>query len=165
MEKLDGREFKGVRVTCVADVRFTGLDSSSLLMFYRPSRTFPATGLDLDPQLVDPTRMTMTAVAHPEDIAPAAMVTATEAHRAVATMMMTVADIVHPQELVAPLMIILLLVDGSMILTAAITLLTHMSMAMADLLQETTLPGITHQENAVAMPMTTLLLVIGNQSF
>lgn len=129
-------------------------------MFRRLSRTFPAIGLDLAPQLADLTRMTMTAVA-PVDTALAAKATATEAHLAVVTTMMTVAVTVHLPELVGPLMITLLHVGVSMILTAATTLLTHTSTAMADLPQEITLPGITHQGTA-AMLMITLLLVIGN---
>jgi len=123
------------------------------------NRTFPAIGLDLDPQLAGHTRMIMTAVAQPVDIAPAAMVTVTEAHLVVVTTTMTVAATVRLQELVALLMTILLLVD-SMTLIAAIILLTHMSMAMADLLQGTTLPVIIRQETAGVMLMTILLRVI-----
>lgn len=113
----------------------------------------------LDPalQLADRTRMTMTAVAHhPVDTAPAEMATATEAHLAVDTTTMTADVTVHLQELVALLRIILLLVDGSMILIAATTLLTHTS--MADLHQGTTRQGIIHQESA-GTPTTTLQLV------
>lgn len=129
-------------------------------MLPRLNRTFPAIGLDLDLQLADPTRMTMTAVA-PVDTALAAKATATEAHLAEVTTMMTVADTVHLPELVGPLMITLLHVGVLMILTAATTLPTHTSTAMADLPQEITLPGITPQETA-AMLMITLPLVTGN---
>jgi LytS/YehU family sensor histidine kinase len=131
-------------------------------MFYRLNQTFPAIGHDLDLQPADPTRMIMTAVAHPVDTVPVATVTATEAHLVAGTMTMTVAAIVRLQELVAPLMTTLLV--DSMTHIAAITLLTHTSMAMADLLQGITLPGIIRQENAGAMLTTILLRVIGKQS-
>ena len=132
-------------------------------MFYRLSRTSPAIGLDPDPQLADLTRMIMTAVVHLVDTAPAAKDIVTEAHLVVATTRTTVAATVHLQEPVAPLMIIHLLVD-LMTHIDVITLLTHMSMAMADLLHGTTHQGIIRQGSAGDTLTTILLLATGKLS-
>jgi hypothetical protein len=108
--------------------------------------------LDPDhPCLVDPTlRMIMIVVAHLVDIVLAVMVTVIEAHRVVATMMMTVAGTVLLQELEVLLMIIHPRVAGSRILIVVIIPLILTSMAgllMIDphqgiTLQETILPRI-----------------------
>lgn len=66
----------------------------------------------------------MTAVAHPVDIAPAVMATATGAHLVVDTTMMTAHATVRLQDVAQP-MTILLPVDDLMIPTAAITPLTR----------------------------------------
>lgn len=132
-------------------------------MRYRLSRTFPAIGLDHDPQLAGLTRMIMTAVAHPVDTAPAARDIVTEAHLVVVTTRTIVAATVRLQEPVAQSMIIHLLVD-LMTHIDVIILLTHMSMAMEDLLQGTTHQGIIHQESAEDTLMTILLLVTGKLS-
>ena len=104
------------------------------------------------PCLVDPTqRMIMIVVARLVDIVLAVMVTVIEAHRAVATMMMTVAGTVLLQELVVQLMIIHPRVAGSRILIVVTIPLILTSMAgllMIDphqgiTLQETILPRIT----------------------
>jgi len=55
-------------------------------------------------------------------------------------MTINAAATVHPQELVGPLMIILLHAGVSMITAAMTTLLTHMWTAIADLPQEVTPP-------------------------
>lgn len=103
------------------------------------------------PCLVDPTpRMIMIVVARLADIVLAVTVTVIEAHRAVATMMMTVAGTVLLQELVVLLMIIHPRVAGSRILIVVTIPLILTSMAgllMIDLhqgitLQETILPRI-----------------------
>ncbi len=103
------------------------------------------------PCLDDPTpRMIMIVVARLVDIVLAVMVTVIEAHRAVATMTMTVAGTVLLQELVVLLMIIHPRVAGSRILIVVTIPLILTSMAglhMIDLhqgitLQETILPRI-----------------------
>ena len=59
VEKLDGREFKGARVTCVADVSIKWLLQFNALTACRLSLTCPAIGIAPDLPIVVPTLMTM----------------------------------------------------------------------------------------------------------
>ena len=165
VEKLDGREFKGVKVTCFADV--CTIPSSSLASTdnHRLNRMSPAIELVPAPLLADPTRMTTTAVDLPEDTALVVTVIVTEAHLAVATMMMIVdvmADLL--QEPALRLMITLLLAAlALMILIVANTHpLTPTSMAMADL------TTVLHHETTHQEMLDTLMIiaaVTSNSSF
>jgi hypothetical protein len=59
VEKLDGREFKGARVTCVADVRMKSLSHLNRLTACRPSLMYPVIGIAPDLPVVVHTQMTM----------------------------------------------------------------------------------------------------------
>ena len=97
VEKLDGREFKNVRVTCVANVRAPEpCFSYPRLTLDRPSRTFPgATELvrALRAALTTPPQMTTAGAAHRVGTAPAGastgMGTVSAPRPLVATIMMT----------------------------------------------------------------------------
>jgi hypothetical protein len=58
VEKLDGREFKGARVTCVADVGIALLPSFNTLIACRLSLTCRVIGIAPDPPVVVLTLMT-----------------------------------------------------------------------------------------------------------
>ncbi|KAI6714028.1 hypothetical protein JHW43_003458 [Diplocarpon mali] len=158
VEKLDGREFKGVRVTCIADVCSLS-PTLDLANYHRLNRIFPVTVHDPDPQLpavLTPVMIT-TDVALPADTALGRMLTVIEALPAVgATMRTIVVDTVLPRGLVDRLTTIHLPVAGSRIRTAVITHLTLMSMVellMIVLHQETILQEmlrmITRDQRAV----------------
>jgi len=118
------------------------------------------TELDPDPlPHVDPTLLRiMIDAAHPVDIALVVMVTATEAHRAVATMMTTVVVAIDLlPELVDLSMTTHLHGAVLMILTVVTTRLIHTSMAelpMTDLHQEITPHGMPHTEMTTAVADT-----------
>jgi hypothetical protein len=118
------------------------------------------TELDPDPlPHVDPTLpRIMIDAAHPVDIALVVMVTATEAHRAVATMMTTVVVAIDLlPELVDLSMTTHLHGAVLMILTVVTTRLIHTSMAelpMTDLHQEITPHGMPHTEMTTAVADT-----------
>jgi hypothetical protein len=59
VEKLDGREFKGARVTCVADVSRKLLIQFNTLTAYRLSLTYLVIGIAPDLPVAVPTLMTM----------------------------------------------------------------------------------------------------------
>jgi hypothetical protein len=139
------------------------LDYETQSNIARLNLMFPETVPDPDLLAADPTRMMIIAVDHPVDTALAATPTVTEAHLAVVDMtIMTAEGTVLHREPVAPLMTIHLHVVASMILTVAITHLTHTSMAMEDLLMIDHLQEITHQEKP-RMPMT-IVAVTGKYS-
>ena len=139
------------------------LDYETQTNISRLNLMFPETVPDPDLLAADPTRMMIIAVDHPVDTALAATPTVTEAHLVVADMMiMTAEGTVLHQEPVAQLMTIHLRVAASMILTVAITHLTHTSMAMEDLLMIDHLQEITHHEKP-RMPMT-IVAVTGKYS-
>jgi hypothetical protein len=117
---------------------------------------------ELDPDRlphVDPTlpRITIDA-AHPVDIALVVMVTAIEAHRAVATTMTTVVVVIDLlPELADPSMTTHLHGAVLMILTVVTTHLIHTLMAelpMTDLHQGTTPQGMPHTEMTTAVADT-----------
>ena len=151
MEKLDGREFKGVRVVCVADVCtplvITKLDN---LTGFRLNPIFQGIELGHARLRVDLTRLMkiidevpLVATVHAE------MDIVTEAHLAVATMMTTVGDMVALlQDLVDQLTITHHRAGvGLMILIDVITpLRTLMSMVTADHHMIDLLQGTTFQE-------------------
>jgi hypothetical protein len=129
-------------------------------MLSRLNLIFPVTELDPDPlPHVDLTRQRiMIDAAHPVDIALVVMVTAIEAHRAVATMMTTVVVVIDLlPELVDQLMTTHLHVAVLMILIVVTTRLIHMLMAellMTDLHQGITPHGMPHTEMTTAVADT-----------
>lgn len=167
VEKLDGREFKGARVTCVADVCIQFIPIWPLLTQFRPNR-IPLV-IEPDPALLlaDLMRRTMSVVAHPVDTALVVTDTAIGAHLDGAIMTMTVVVMAAlPHGLAPRLMTILLHVVAVLkILTGATThLLTHMPMAMADPLTTDLLQGITLREIPVT-PIMIAVVATGNLSY
>jgi hypothetical protein len=165
VEKLDGREFKGVRVTCTADVCIGFSNIWLSLTCFRRSQISLAIVLGLvllAGALI--LLMIMIVVVQYVDTALAVTGTVTEAPLDAAIMTMTAVAMVAPLHALALLLMIIhpLVVEALMILIVATTLLlTRMLMAMGDLLM-IDLRRETIRQGMQAMPIMIAAAVTGN---